>query len=153
MRTPVAMFNTTLNSSVVRWGAQYFEGNLDRLGCQVVGVRGRARDNKVLGWAVVGIRGGNRVSEIYRGIGNVFYKAFINDPSDNFERIALVVAGLNDAADFDYALGFGQMSGQITLPVMSAPAYVGRLGEPPERFQIRLRLQGPAVLTDRKSTR
>jgi hypothetical protein len=147
MRTPVAMLNTTVNGNVVRWGAQYFEGNVARLGCQVVGVRGQARDNKILGWAVVGIRSGNRVSEIYRGIGNVFYKTFINDPSDNFERIALVVAGLNDAADFDYALGFGQLGGQITLPVTSAPAHVGRLGEPPERFQIRLRLQGPPVLT------
>jgi hypothetical protein len=144
-RATVTSFNTTLNSNVVRWGAQYFVANRDTRGCEAIGYWGKARDNKVLGWAVVAVRAG-RVSEIVRGSGNVFYRSFLNNPADPFTQLALIVVGLNDDATFDYAYGFGQIGGTILLPTMDRPVFVGRRDEP-RRFQVRMRLTGPAVLT------
>ncbi len=143
---PNASFNTVLNSSVVRWGAQYFDATVDVGGCEAVGFWGKAKDNKNLAWAVVAIHSGDRVTEIYRGTGNVFYRSFINNPGDNIRQLALVVAGLNDSADFEYAIGQGQIGGSIQLPTMSRLAFVGKRDNP-ERFQVRLLLQGPAVLS------
>jgi len=145
-QTAVTSFNTTLNGSVVRWGAQYYVANLDNLGCQAIGCWGQARGNQNLGWAVVAVRSGGQVSEIARGQGRVFYRSFIDNPVDPIAQLALVVVGLNEAADFDYAFGFGQVGAAILLPTSDRMAFAGRRDEP-RRFQVRLRLQGPPVLT------
>ncbi len=145
-RTTVTSLNTTLSSNVVRWGAQYFVANVGDKGCQAVGAWGKARNNQNLGWAVVGVRSGNKVTEIARGQGSVFYRSFIDNPVDPFVQLALVVVGLNEAADFDYAFGFGQIGATILLPTMDRMAFAGRRDDP-RRFQVRLRITGPSVLT------
>lgn len=145
-RTAVASLNTTNNSSVVRWGAQYFEANIGDKGCQAIGVWGQARGNQNLGWAVVGVRGGNQVTEIARGLGTTFYRSYIDNPGDPFSRLALIVVGLNEAADFNYAFGFGQIGAAVLLPTTDRMAFAGKRDEP-RRFQVRLRIQGPPVLT------
>lgn len=146
MQANVTSFNTTLNGNVVRWGAQYFSANATARGCEAVGYWGKARDDKTLGWAVVGMRSGDRVVEIARGSGNVFYRSFLNNPGDPFTRMALIVVGLNDEATFDYAFGNGQIGGTLLLPTMDRPVFVGRR-DSPRRFQVRMRVTGPAVLT------
>jgi hypothetical protein len=145
-RTTVTALNATLSSNVVRWGAQNLVANLGDRGCQAVGCWGQARGNQNLGWAVVGVRSGNKVTELARGLGNVFYRSYIDNPVDPFVQLALIVVGLNDAADFDYAFGFGQIGGTILLPTMDRMAFAGKRDEP-RRFQVRLRILGPPVLT------
>lgn len=149
--TAVTSFNTTLSGSVVRWGARHFTVNVPEGGCQAVGFWGKARANKTLGWALVGVRGGNQVTEVIRGQGTEFYRAFLNNPVDRFTRMALIVVGLTEAADFDYAFGTGQVGGTILLPTTDRMAFAGRREEP-RRFQARLRIVGPATLTPEGAT-
>ena len=145
-RTMVSALNTTLSSNVVRWGAQYFVANVDRPGCQAIGCWGKARNNQTLGWAIVGVRGGNKVTEIARGMGTTFYRSYIDNPVDPFVQLALIVVGLNQAADFDYAFGSGQIGATILQPTQDRMAFAGKRDEP-RRFQVRLRILGPPALT------
>jgi len=146
-RTTVASFNTPIADSVVRWGAKYYEVDVpsDQI-CEAIGFWGKAKNGENLGWALIGSKDGNKVTELYRATGNEFYRALINPVTDQYRKLALVVTGLNNAADFDYAFGFGPTSGAIRLPTLDRMAYVGDKADP-ERFQVRLFMQGPSVLT------
>lgn len=146
-RTSVSTFNTALTSDVVRWGARYFEVNVPaEKQCDAIGFWGRAKDDRTLSWAVIGVKAANKVTDIYKGSGNSFYRAVINSAADPYEKLALVVIGRNDSADFDYAFGWGDITGEVRLPTMDNKAFVGARDDP-ERFQVRLLLQGPPVLT------
>ena len=92
------------------------------------------------------IRGGNRVADVQRSTSNSFYRAWLENSPDPINRLSLVAAGLNESADFDFAIGQGELTGTVVLPTMARVAFVG-LGNAPKRFQVRLLLPGPAVLT------
>jgi hypothetical protein len=143
---PSASLNSILDSSVVRWGARYIDATVTSRGCQAVGVWGKARDNRTLAWGAVAIRGGNRVAAVQRSTGNSFYGAWLDNSVDPIDRLGLVAAGLNEGADFDFAVGNGEVSGSVVVPSMTRVAFVGSRGAP-KRFQVRLLLRGPAVLT------
>ena len=146
-RTNVSSFNTTLASNVTRWGARYFEVSVPaEKQCEAIGFWGKARDDRTLSWALIGVKGGNKVTDIYKGSGNSFYRALINPGPAPYDKLALVVVGRNDSTDFDYAFGWGDITGAIRLPTKDDKAFVGSTDDP-ERFQVRLLLQGPAVLT------
>ena len=146
VRDVIPAINTTYSASVNRWAARYFEINVNQDRCQAVGFWVKAKNNKRLHYAVVGISAGNRVTQIFHGSGNEFYRSVVNPPTDPYTRMALIVIGMNESADFDYAFGSGNISGQIRNPTFSRMAYVGSVDDP-ERFQAWLLLQGPASLT------
>ena len=58
---------------------------------------------------MVGTRAGipKRVEAIHQGRGTVFYKALIQPPTVGYQKIGLVVTGLWDGSDFDYAFEYG----------------------------------------------
>ncbi len=146
-RTTVPSFNTTYSSDVNRWGAKYFQIDIpSEKRCEAIGFWGRAEAGKNLSWALVAISGG-RVREVLTGKGRTFYRALINPPRGLYDRLAVVVVGLDRGAQFDYAFGWGGISGQIRRPDLDHMAYVGAIGDPPERFQVRLVMTGPGVLT------
>ncbi len=146
-RTAVAAFNTTYTDTVNRWGARYFDINIgNEKRCEAIGFWGKAKDGKSLSWALIAMAGG-RVVDVYRSTGNAFYRALINPPRGLYDKLAAVVIGLDRGADFDYAFGWGAVDGEVRLPTMDNMAYVGAIGDPPERFQVRMALTGPAVLT------
>ena len=146
-RTTIPSINNVLSDSVVRWGARYFEVNVpSEQICEAVGFWGKTKNGKSVGWALIGIKNGNQVTTIYRTVGSTFYRALINSPGDTYDKLALVVIGLNNAADFDYAFGWGPVSGDIRRPTLERMAYVGEKDEP-KRFQARLEMLGPSVLT------
>ncbi len=147
--TDVPAADTTYSDSVERWAGRHFEAVLDTTQeCSVIGYYGKAQPGKELGWAIVGVKDGNLVSDIYQGRGNEFYRAIIESPSTSrFGKLGFVVTGLRDSATFDYSYGAGPPSGSIRLPFSQRKARVGDIGDPPERFLTRLLLQGPAGLT------
>jgi Mg-chelatase subunit ChlD len=145
-RTAVASWNTTFSDQVVRWGARYFEIDVsNEKRCEAIGFWGKAKEGQTLSWAIMGIRG-NQVIDVYHASGSTFYRSLINPPRGLYDKIAAVVIGLNKGSDFDYAFGWGAVSGEIRYPTLNRMAYVGTRTQP-ERFQARLRLLGPAVLT------
>lgn len=146
-RTTVPSFNTTYSSDVNRWGAKYFQIDIpSEKRCEAIGFWGQAEAGKNLSWALVGISGG-QVREVLTGKGRTFYRALVNPPRGLYDRLAAVVVGLDRGAQFDYAFGWGAISGQIRRPDLAHMAYVGAIGDPPERFQVRLVMTGPGVLT------
>lgn len=146
-RTIVPSWNTTYSDVVVRYGALYFEIDVQsEKECEAIGFWGKA--NKKLSWALIAMRGG-QVVKIYRSSGNEFYRAIINPPGGLYDKLAAVVTGMNSSADLDYAFGWGAVTGSIKFPTFPAPnnmAYVGTKDDP-ERFKVGLRLTGPYVLT------
>ncbi|MFK7886804.1 MAG: choice-of-anchor X domain-containing protein [Gammaproteobacteria bacterium] len=146
-RTAVPSINSVESDSVQRWGLRYLEADvISEQTCEAVGFWGKARDGRTLAWSIVAVKDGNVVSEVYRSIGNEFYRAIVNTPEGDYDRMALVVAGLGSGADFDYSFGWGPISGELRRPTLEKLAYVGSK-EAPERFQSRLLIQGPASLT------
>jgi hypothetical protein len=145
-RTIVPSWNTTYSDGVVRYGARYFEIDVQsEKECEAIGFWGKAKDNTKLSWALIAMRGG-QVIKIYRSSGYEFYRAIINPPGGLYDKLAVVVTGLNSSAEFDYAFGWGSVTGTIKFPTLNNMAYVGTK-EDPERFKIGLRLTGPSVLT------
>ena len=145
-RTAVTATNTSQSDSVQRWGVRYFEVNVNADPCLALGFWVKAQDGRNLSYALIGVKAGNRVSEILTGSGNEFYRAVVNTPGDAYQRLALVVIGLDDGATFDYAYATGNITGAIRKPDINRMAFVGRKNDP-GRFQVWLRLEGPASLT------
>jgi hypothetical protein len=146
--TPITSQNVTQSASVTRYGATHFEVTLPGdASCEAIGFFGQAQPGRSLSWAAVGVKAGNNVTDILRGRGNTFYRAFINDRTNDYKKLGLVVVGLNKAANFDYAYGTGAISGEVKWPLPVRPVKVGAIGSPPQRFQVHLLVQGPASLT------
>lgn len=147
-RSSVGFSNSLSSSSVNAWASQYFEVDVDSSGeCEIIGFRGEASDNDAdISWTVIGIKAPDRVVELHKGRGNSFYKAFINNPSDPFIKIAAVVTGLSEGGSFDYVFGSGAAKMVIKRPTFSRQAYVGEHADP-DRFQVRLEVNGPSVIT------
>ncbi len=145
-RTAVGSWNTAYSDQVVRWGARYLEINVpSEKRCEAIGFWGKTKNTTKVSWALIGMRGG-AVIDIYRSSGSTFYRTLINPPRSLYDKLAVVVVGLNTEADFDYAFGWGAVTGEIRRPTMNRMAYVGTR-EDPERFQARLRILGPDTLT------
>jgi Mg-chelatase subunit ChlD len=147
-RTTVGFSNSLSTTSVNAWASRYLEAEIDTTGqCDIIGFRGEASDNDLdLGWTVIGIKASNRVVALHKGRGSSFYKAFLNNPTDPFIKLAAVVTGLNEGGSFDYVFGTGAPKVDIIRPTFSRQAYVGEHADP-DRFQVRLNVTGPAVLT------
>ncbi|MFQ6003527.1 MAG: VWA domain-containing protein, partial [Candidatus Zixiibacteriota bacterium] len=144
----VASWDKEYSGSVERWATQYLEIDvtlLDLKGCEVIGLKGQADSGKELGWALIGMSSG-RVLDIYRFTGNTFYSAFLNDQTKKYDKLALVVVGLNSESKFNYKFGSGNLKPKIMLPTQTRVARVGEKNNP-QRFQIRFHLDGPKVLT------
>ena len=146
-RTAVTSFNTVETDSVRRWGIRYLEADvISEQSCEAVGFWAKARGGRTLAWSIVTVKNGNIVGEVYRSIGNEFYRAIVNAPEGDYDRMALIVAGLGAGATFDYSFGWGPVSGEIKRPSLDKQAWVGDKLDP-ERFQARVIIEGPAGLT------
>ncbi len=156
-RTSVSFSDTLSSSSVHAFAARYFEVTIDNpTACEIIGFRGEADDDTAdLGWTVIGIKDGlnpgdpDRVVELHKGRGNSFYKAFLNDPDDRFIRLAAVVTGLDNDESFQYVFARQapkENAVEILRPTFSRQAYVGEHANP-DRFQVRLVVSGPDILT------
>ena len=79
----------------------------------------------MLGWALVGVQAGS-VLEIHRFTGNTLSDTHSNDQAEKYDRLALVVVGLNDASGFTFTFGSGNLTAEIMLPTQDWAARVGR---------------------------
>jgi len=86
--------DSTGTTSVVRWGAQFFASSLPNKVCQAVGLRAKADGDKIMSCAAIAMRGTTEVIEVGRGVGNAFYRAFLNDPANPYTRLALFAVAL-----------------------------------------------------------
>ncbi|KPL26750.1 MAG: hypothetical protein AMS23_00340 [Bacteroides sp. SM1_62] len=149
-----ASFSSALSAttSVNQWAARYYEVDVDETDqmCEIIGFRGETVDEEVeLAWTFIGIKTPDQVTELHKGVGNSFYKAFINDPDDPFVKLAAVVTGLNEGGQFKYVFargGLDQKNLEILRPTLTRQAYVGEHAEP-DHFLVRLNVTGPDVLT------
>lgn len=143
-RTSVAMPSTS-SSSVSRYGNGYLEADVSGIGnCSVLGFHGES--DEVLGWALIGLKSGDRAATLYKGKGTSFHGAILQPPTDPFVRIAAVMTGLETTSDFDYEFATGSVRTQITRPSLSRQAIVGPHDEPGS-FVVRLRVAGMSPLT------
>lgn len=148
VKKTVPGWNQEVSGSIKRWASQYYEidvTKLDLKGCDTLAVRGQADSGKELGWALVGVKSGG-VVEIYRYVGNTLYTAFLSDQAKTYDQLALVVVGLNAGSGFKFTFSSGKLTPEIMLPTASRVARVGEKNNP-QRFQVRLHLDGPSVLT------
>ncbi len=156
-RSSVSFSDTLSASSVHAFAARYLEVTVaNPTACEIIGFRGEADDPAAdLGWTVVGVKAGlnpgdpDRVVELHKGRGSSFYKAFLNDPEDPFIKLAAVVTGLDQDETFKYVFARQEPKEnavEILRPTFSRQAYVGEHANP-DRFQVRLMVTGPDILT------
>lgn len=134
-------------SSVVRWGARYFEANVSGAtgGACSRGIVGFRSTGDSAAYALVGVKGTNQVDRIVKSVGGNFAKAFIQRSGSPYTRLGAVVAGLSEPANFTYtfACAFPQLA--IVEPTSVRQAFVGTFDRP-ERFLVKLRVFGPPDL-------
>jgi Mg-chelatase subunit ChlD len=131
-------------SSVVRWGAQYYEGILGNDCTGIVGFLADAGSDTA-GWGLLTLDTQGRVRHLSKGTGSRFVRSFIQSRIDPYERLIAIAAGDNEGANFDFTFACGQAKVEILRPLQSAPAYVGDAPDP-EPFQVRLLITGPTAL-------
>lgn len=131
------------NSSVVRWAARYLEADVSSCGVGVVGFRS---EGDQAGYALVAIKGTDDVQGIYKGTSDNYARAVIQTSVNPYTKLGVVVTGGNSAANLNYTFDCGPVQMTIREPLYPEPlAYVGAY-DAPERFLIKLRVQGPASL-------
>ncbi len=142
---------TDANETVSRWGARYYDAELNDC-TGIVGFKSDTLDGNTAGYGLLAIRdksasGGStaEVERIFKGRTTSFAKSLINPTVDPYTRLVAVVSGFDDPVNYDYAIACGQPSLQIVRPTVDYLAYVGESVDP-ERFLIRLIVTGPAEL-------
>lgn len=133
----------TAPSEVTRWGARYFQADVSSCGDGVIGFHS---EGDQVGYALIPIKGAERVQSINKAVASDYSIAFLQESTDPHTELGVVVTGGNDAANFTYTFDCGQVKMSIREPQHPDPiAYVGRRNTP-ERFLIKLRVQGPLSL-------
>jgi len=131
-------------SSVVRWGAQYYEGILGRECTGIVGFLADGGSDSA-GWGLLTLDTRGVVQHLSKGSGSRFVRSFVQSRTNPYERLIAIAAGDDDGASFDYTFACGKATVQILRPTSTARAFVGD-GADPEPFQVRLLITGPAEL-------
>ena len=142
---------TDANEAVSRWGARYYDAQLNDC-TGIVGFKSDTLDGNTAGYGLLAIRdrsasGGSNVEveRIFKARTTSFAKSLINPSIDPYTRLVAVVSGFDDSVNYDYAIACGQPGLQIVRPTTDYLAYVGESAAP-ERFMIRLIVTGPAEL-------
>ncbi|MEE3239357.1 MAG: VWA domain-containing protein [Pseudomonadota bacterium] len=138
--------NMTGTDTIPSWGARYYEADLSNCPDGIAGFRSQGDR---AGYGVLVIRQDGTIEKLFKGASTDFKKAIIlskEDERDNpISRLLAVAAGIGDAAEYEYDIACGQASMEIIQPSNMNRAFVGKFDEP-ERFTIRLRIQGPPEL-------
>lgn len=138
--------NQNDTTSVSRWGAKYYEADVSNCPDGIAGFRSRGDR---AGYGTLVVRQNGAVDNLYKGISSDYAKAIIlskEDERDNpINRLIAVAAGLGSDADYEYDIACGQATLDIIQPDSSFLAYVGEHNNP-ERFAVRLKIQGPPEL-------
>lgn len=130
---------------VSRYGNAYLQVNASLTAeCGVMGFHGEA-DQKT-GWAVVGVKSGNRAASLEKAKGRSFYGALLQPSSDPFEKLAAVVTGLENSSNVTYQFARGAVKITIRRPTLARQALAGPHGSP-GRFVVCLRVSGVPELT------
>ncbi len=133
----------TASSDVKRWGARYFEADVSSCGDGVVGFHS---EGDQAGYALIPIKGTDKVQSINKATVANYSRALLQTSASPFKKLGVVVTGGNTDADFTYTFDCGQVDMYIREPKHPDPiAYVGAYNEP-ERFLVKVRVQGPASL-------
>ncbi|MBN1304196.1 MAG: VWA domain-containing protein, partial [Anaerolineales bacterium] len=128
---------------VERWGARYFQADVSSCGDGVVGFHA---EGDQASYALIPIKGTDRVQSINKATVANYSRAFLQQSASPYTKLGVVVTGGNSAADFTYTFDCGQVDMEIREPKYPDPiAYVGAYNEP-ERFLVKVRVQGPASL-------
>lgn len=140
---------TAQTSSVLPWGSRYIEWDLEGASsCSVYGVWAGQSQGRELGWAVIGVRNGGRVTELLRARGSEIYRGFLNSPLDPFDKIVLVSTGIgqDSTSDFNYAFDLAFSAAvDLLAPLDYRPQYVGDANDP-GRFLVKIYVDGPGLL-------
>jgi Mg-chelatase subunit ChlD len=121
--TPGAPVIPTLDS-IQPWSAKYYEFR-PASNVPIINLAVRQELNRRAAYVMLAVRNNDIVRE-ERGIGQSFTRSFSNN---SFDRIILIVVGLNEQANFRYSLN-AQMTLNIVDPLQARPATVGRHDAP-----------------------
>lgn len=129
---------------VVRWGANYYEANLN----DCFGVAGVLSDGQRAAYSLVAIRT-NATDRILTGVGTHFARSILirRNEANPYTRLGVTVAGLDDPASYNYTIACGMPKLSIIEPNSTLPAYVGTKATP-DRFLVRLNVTGLTALGD-----
>jgi len=114
--------------------------------CEIIGVRGTADEE--VAWSLIGVKAPlvpgdpERAVVLSRRRGREFDRAMLYSFDDSFTRLGFVVAGLDDAASYDFTIDRGVPFPSIVRPTASKPAYPGPSGTK-GRFLVRVSVSGP----------
>lgn len=121
--TPASPVIPTLDS-VNAWATQYYQFTPDA-SVPILNVEVRQELNRRLAYSLLVIKNNNIVRE-ERSIGRNFSLSFANNA---YDRIVLVVVGLNEQANFRYSVN-AAMTLNIVDPLQARPANAGRPATP-----------------------
>lgn len=145
--TDIGTLNSTGSSyirDVTEWGARYAEGKVPT-NAQIYGVQIDSPEDITM--AVMRIdTSSSKAVGLYKTLGKEAKQAYYNNPDEPVDVIAVALAGLDDKAD-DVEAVFAAGNAKLTInrPNFDDPEYVGEETDP-ERFIIRLIVQGPSIL-------
>ncbi len=140
-----ATLGTAGTVGVLRWGARYLEAAATN--CPAGGVIGFQGTGDAANYALVGIKGTNRVTRILKSNSTASHALLQRSGSDAYTTLGAVITGTNiSAGTIDFLFDCGSIKMSIREPALPEPiAYVGPL-DAPERFLIKVRVSGPATL-------
>ena len=130
--------------TVNRWAATYLQADIG----DCTGVAGFVVDGDRAGVALVAEDGKGGVMRLDKAVTDHFARAILvrgGRDQGRLTRLGAVITGLGDAATVDYRFACGAYTLDIKDPLATKPAYVGDKSDP-NRFIVRLRVQGPAEL-------
>jgi len=132
--------------SVNRYAAKYLQADIG----DCTGVAGFVADGQQAGFALVSQDSTtDTVVRLDKGVGTHFARAVLvrtnAGEAKRINRLGAVVTGLGDAATTSYRFACGSYTLAVKDPTSAHPAYVG-LKTDPNRFIVRVRVQGPSEL-------
>ena len=149
--TAVVAGSGVTSDSVARLAGRHFEAEVPSgRECEVLGFYGQADPGAELGWSLVSVEesaAGQKARGVHQARGTVYYGAMVQPPSGAIDKLGFIVTGLRTGSDFDYAFDAGVATGSVVWPIEERVARVGAIGDPPERFLVRILVEGPADLT------
>jgi len=137
--------NKNASDEVSRWGAHYYEADLVNCPNGIAGFRSRGDR---AGYGLLVIRQDGAVDRLFKGISESYAKSIIlsrENDTNPIRRLVAISSGLGSDADYEYDFACGQATLEIIRPNSSYLAYVGK-HDNPERFTVRLKVQGPSEL-------
>ncbi len=126
-------------TDVAAWSAQYYQFTVSP-SVPIINLEVRQDVNKRLGYVLLLMRGNDVVEEV-RSVGRDFVRSFANA---SYTRVVLIVVGLNEFANYRYAVNATTPVLNILDPLNVRKALAGRI-DAPDKILVKVEVLSPAA--------